>query len=106
MSNIGKHLIEITNYGSAWYRGTVIGETEKTYTVGGSRYRHREHRVRKSDDVVLLPASADAEAAVSRHDAAMRLFSVEIDALKLKIRETQLRRNKAALDQLKAEGAP
>jgi hypothetical protein len=69
--NIGKHLFTI-DYGCN-YRGVIVKETEKSFTVRHPRWR--ETRMIKTSSMTMLDASADPTATERKGDAVWRSFT-------------------------------
>ena len=101
MSNIGKHLIDVTYYGSAWYRGVIQSETDKSYVtmVPGSDVGRR---VFKSKSDVILPEDADIDRARRWFSDRWKEFDGPVSGAEAALAEAKRQRAEAALEALKA----
>lgn len=84
-----KHVFELTQFGSFWHQGQLIGETDKTYKVLRGQ---RKGRVNKSERVKVIETDDVKETsrlwdeAAKPYDAAIRVFRDDIantEALKI-----------------------
>jgi hypothetical protein len=99
--SIGKHLIEITNWGTPWYKGVIQSETDGSYvamipgtTVG--------RRVFKKTQFILLPENADIDRALRWYQERWKEFSGPVSGAEATLTEAKRQRAEAALEALKA----
>lgn len=101
MTDIGKHVFEVTSFGMVWYRGCVTAETDKTWTVR-LEDNHRPRRVLKSANAVAaqdFKAGGRAEAEHKAHEAHCR-------SLESAVREARKAQREAVLAVLSGESSP
>ena len=102
--NAGKLLFECTQH-TAWFRGIIESETDKTYLtkMPGSRAANRVHKVNAH---VLLPVGTDQKTAEQAYRSAVQSFNEHVRAAENALRDVLALQKQAAIEAIAKAVSP
>jgi hypothetical protein len=95
---VGGHLFTVDEkYCSAYYRGVVSKETDKSFLLEDKNWRNNHTKVLKSKHYVVAPPDADPKAVLDAFETIKKTFAAGVKDLRDKLAAEQARQFASSL---------